>query len=1000
MMKIAFGIKKLLAQESCRAALIFAAILHLCFFPCLWGNRTLLASVRDAPSILPNGAWAGKPDANRFPKTLDEGGPAFITEPLFALARSEYLQEKSFPLWNPYQGYGVPLAANMQSQPFYPLSIALSFCLTPRTYNWYILLRLFAAGMCMFLYLRLFVSFIPALAGGVASLLAGYYVLFLTMPQLSVEVLLPAGLLVAEHLVRKPGYRSLVGFALVLLLTVVGGMPESCLLIFAFLCAYLVFRIASGFSLRSTRLDTTKFVLLATLAGFTLSAFLLIPFWEFLKRDFDLHQPANIGRTFTGLLHDPFGISIFTYFFPFLFGPPSTSSLGPSYTGLRNYTGVIPLFLAVMAAYGGVRKRLRRDRLLFGLTCFFLLSLVALILKRYGFAPVNWVGNLPLFRLVWFGKYEEVIVSICLSALCAIGLERLFRREVSIPLQVTGLLGAFLIVPLALVCSWRTILMEVGKLHVRATIPLLAITVPLCALFFLALAMILFRRDSRTASVPLIVSIFVLLTGELTFNYIAPAYYFFNRLPSQTANPYLGAPFIDLLTTSSRHQDRFFARDGVLFPNWASAFGLFDIRDLDAMYYKKYFPFLRNFFQSAAVASNAVELGDRFDGAGPYDFRDPLSLRLLQLSSVKYLVTMRPFVVSNAVEEDILAQHRERPSSGRQNSITRREFILAGEAREGLGEFPPYRRLPYRLKIGNGQEVFHFSYALEPSPSDKKGGGVNFTIEAKDESGQISKLFSNYLDPRNHPGQRRWMDGEIALGHYRGQSIELLFSTDLAPDRTMLNGWAGWSDFYFDDERPPAPPPFKLIYHGEANVYTYDNVLPRAAIYSHAELAKDEKEVLRKLAAPSLNVFATVVLDKSELNANQIKAAAQMNQSAALPVEAARITSYQSRLVSIKASLDRSGILVLNDSDYPGWSVEVDGHPSNWFSANYLFRGVFLKPGKHVVRFAYRPLSFYTGALISSITLLCLTMVGLARARAKHSPVGAPGSDNNPSHAP
>jgi len=43
--------------------------------------------------------------------------------------------------------------------------------------------------------------------------------------------------------------------------------------------------------------------------------------------------------------------------------------------------------------------------------------------------------------------------------------------------------------------------------------------------------------------------------------------------------------------------------------------------------------------------------------------------------------------------------------------------------------------------------------------------------------------------------------------------------------------------------------------------------------------------------------------------------------------------------------------------------------------ANLAFRAVYLEPGKHRVRFAYRPLSFTLGALLSGVALL--TIVGL-----------------------
>lgn len=41
------------------------------------------------------------------------------------------------------------------------------------------------------------------------------------------------------------------------------------------------------------------------------------------------------------------------------------------------------------------------------------------------------------------------------------------------------------------------------------------------------------------------------------------------------------------------------------------------------------------------------------------------------------------------------------------------------------------------------------------------GDGVGFTIEVKNSSGQIEKLFSKYIDPKHNPDERRWMDGEI-----------------------------------------------------------------------------------------------------------------------------------------------------------------------------------------------------------------------------------------------
>jgi uncharacterized membrane protein YfhO len=74
----------------------------------------------------------------------------------------------------------------------------------------------------------------------------------------------------------------------------------------------------------------------------------------------------------------------------------------------------------------------------------------------------------------------------------------------------------------------------------------------------------------------------------------------------------------------------------------------------------------------------------------------------------------------------------------------------------------------------------------------------------------------------------------------------------------------------------------------------------------------------------------------------------------------------------IDAIVERPALLVLNDSDYPGWKVYVDGRRAHGITANYLFRGVLLKPGRHLVQWAYEPVSFAAGAAISGGALICL----------------------------
>jgi uncharacterized membrane protein YfhO len=81
--------------------------------------------------------------------------------------------------------------------------------------------------------------------------------------------------------------------------------------------------------------------------------------------------------------------------------------------------------------------------------------------------------------------------------------------------------------------------------------------------------------------------------------------------------------------------------------------------------------------------------------------------------------------------------------------------------------------------------------------------------------------------------------------------------------------------------------------------------------------------------------------------------------------EPASIVSYDSQRVVIHATLDHAGIVMLTDSNYPGWNAYLDGQPVPILSVNYLFRGVLAPAGSHLIEFRYQPKSYLFGGLIS-----------------------------------
>jgi hypothetical protein len=93
------------------------------------------------------------------------------------------------------------------------------------------------------------------------------------------------------------------------------------------------------------------------------------------------------------------------------------------------------------------------------------------------------------------------------------------------------------------------------------------------------------------------------------------------------------------------------------------------------------------------------------------------------------------------------------------------------------------------------------------------------------------------------------------------------------------------------------------------------------------------------------------------------------------PVGEARIVEEDSTHVTVDASVTREAVLVLRDSFDASWHAEVDGHPAVIERANTLHRAVRLPPGRHVIRFFYRPGDLLAGLIPSVTALLVIGLV-------------------------
>jgi len=424
--------------------------------------------------------------------------------------------------------------------------------------------------------------------------------------------------------VRSRGPATMVGMAAVVVLSVAGGMPEATLLALCFAYAYFVVRVASNAELRRRAWPLAARYAAANVLGFAASAFVLLPFVEYVVHSVNGH--AQLPRGLLDVDSYP-GLLLPQYLAPLLYGPPwqEPPPIITGTPGLRGYWGTVPAFLGTLAiAAACVRRRSWGPA---APTWFFAGIAGFLILKRFGFPVVNAIGALPGFRFVIFDKYDEPLIGFAVAALCAFGLAYLLSGEA----RRAVVFAACLVVLAALSAGYAAggSVVLAAQSHLTffygAVLGALAALTASAALALGALAARTHRARSAVGA-----SMAALIVVELTANYYVPMYFVVNSAPPAATNPYAGAPYIDFLRAHAG-RERVIGVQTVLQPDWAEAFDLQDVRDNDALYVDAYFPFVRRFLPPDHGAMAVVVNGG-------YSLADASARRLLQLGSVRYVL--------------------------------------------------------------------------------------------------------------------------------------------------------------------------------------------------------------------------------------------------------------------------------------------------------------------------------------------------------------------------
>lgn len=216
----------------------------------------------------------------------------------------------------------------------------------------------------------------------------------------------------------------------------------------------------------------------------------------------------------------------------------------------------------------------------------------------------------------------------------------------------------------------------------------------------------------------------------------------------------------------------------------------------------------------------------------------------------------------------------------------------------------------------------------------------------------------------------------VAVNSLRAQSSGHVSSQYPAPVAPLL-GWMSVRAVVAYRPQPPRPIPglaplltwadADTVHHG----FVQTNTLwqPRARVYPAWQVVP---------------ISAPFALSPALLSNPAVEGHAPASRAAPGPPLPATLTRDDPDCVAVAlpaASLPSGGLLVLADTQFPGWHASIDNHPAPLLRANGVFRAVVVPARARRVVFSYQPVSVRLGLYISLLTTALLLAGGLRYAR-------------------
>lgn len=158
------------------------------------------------------------------------------------------------------------------------------------------------------------------------------------------------------------------------------------------------------------------------------------------------------------------------------------------------------------------------------------------------------------------------------------------------------------------------------------------------------------------------------------------------------------------------------------------------------------------------------------------------------------------------------------------------------------------------------------------------------------------------------------------------------------------------------------------------DVRIYENLqaLPRAWL-AHEAITLKPEEILSAIKTSKLPDGRAFDSAQMALVEEPVSLSSQNTNAAA--TASAQITQLTEMTMEVQTTTQFPALLITSDTFYPGWHASLDGADVPLYRTDYALRGVRVPAGRHLVRFSFRPQSFYFGAATSAFAILILAGV-------------------------